>query len=86
VKLHTLLDVKISIPVFVHFTSASVHDIGWLDELIYETEGYYIMDFGYIDFERLSNIDKLMPFLLSELKISFSLPESHPIKSTSRQD
>jgi len=58
VKIHTLLDVKTSIPVFVHITAASVHDVHGLDELIYETGGYYIMDRGYIDFERLYNIDQ----------------------------
>jgi Transposase DDE domain/Domain of unknown function (DUF4372) len=58
VKLHTLLDVRTSIPVFVHITPASVHDVHGLDELIYETGGYYILDRGYIDFERLFNIDQ----------------------------
>jgi transposase len=68
VKLHTLLDVKTSIPVFVHFTPASVHDVRGLDELIYETGGYYIMDRGYIDFERLSNIDKHDAFFVIRAK------------------
>lgn len=58
VKLHTLLDVKTSIPVFVHITPASVHDVHGLDKLIYEIGGYYIIDCGYIDFERLSNVDQ----------------------------
>jgi Domain of unknown function (DUF4372)/Transposase DDE domain len=58
IKLHTLLDVKTSIPVFVHITPASIHDVKGLDELNYETGGYYILDRGYIDFERLWTIDK----------------------------
>lgn len=58
IKLHTLLDVKTSIPVFVHITPASTHDVKGLDELTYETGGYYILDRGYIDFERLWTIDK----------------------------
>ena len=58
IKLHTLLDVKTSIPVFVHLTPASTHDVKGLDELIYETGGYYILDRGYIDFDRLWTIDK----------------------------
>jgi hypothetical protein len=58
VKLHALVDVKTSIPVFVHITAASVHDVNGLDEIPYETGGYYIMDRGYVDFRRLSTIDQ----------------------------
>jgi len=58
VKIHTLLDVRTAIPVFVYITPASVHDVNGLDQLTYESGGYYIMDRGYIDFERLSIIDK----------------------------
>jgi IS4 transposase len=58
VKLHTLLDVRTSIPVFVHITPASVHDVNGLDFITYEPGGYYIMDRGYIDFDRMATIDK----------------------------
>jgi hypothetical protein len=58
VKLHALVDVRTSIPVFVHITAASVHDVNGLDEIPYETGGYYIMDRGYVDFKRLSIIDQ----------------------------
>ncbi len=68
VKIHTLLDVKTSIPVFVHITPASVHDVHGLDELDYEMGGYYIMDRGYIDYERLSNIDKHDAFFVIRAK------------------
>jgi len=68
VKMHTLLDIKTSIPAFVHITPASVHDVRGLDELIYESSGYYIMDRGYIDFERLSNIDHHDAFFVSRAK------------------
>ena len=44
VKGHTLPDVKTSIPVFLHVTSTDVHDVKGLDEPIYETGGYYIMN------------------------------------------
>jgi Domain of unknown function (DUF4372)/Transposase DDE domain len=68
VKLHTLLDVKTSIPVFVHVTAASVHDVKGMDELVYETGGYYIMDRGYLDFERLYNIDQHQAFFVTRAK------------------
>jgi Domain of unknown function (DUF4372)/Transposase DDE domain len=68
VKLHTLLDVKTSIPVFVYVTAASVHDVRGMDELVYETGGYYIMDRGYLDFERLYNIDQHQAFFVTRAK------------------
>ncbi|MEJ0080669.1 MAG: transposase [Puia sp.] len=58
VKLHALVDVRTSIPVFVLITAASVHDVNGLDEIPYETGGYYVMDRGYVDFKRLSTIDQ----------------------------
>jgi hypothetical protein len=58
IKIHTLLDVKTAIPVFVHITPASVHDVNGLDLISYETGGFYIMDRGYVDFKRLSIIDR----------------------------
>lgn len=53
IKLHTLYDIKIAIPTFVHITAGNVSDLYVLDILKYETGGYYILDKGYIDFERL---------------------------------
>lgn len=67
-KLHTLLDVKTAIPVFMYITPASVHDVNGLDQLTYETGGYYIMDRGYIDFERLSTIDQHKAFFVIRAK------------------
>lgn len=64
IKLHALLDVKTSIPVFMYVTPASVHDVNALDLLVYETGGYYIMDRGYIDFERLATIDQHNAFFV----------------------
>jgi Transposase DDE domain/Domain of unknown function (DUF4372) len=56
VKLHTLYDVKTSMPSFVHVTEASVHDVNVLDVLEYEPGGFYILDKGYVDFRRLYHI------------------------------
>jgi hypothetical protein len=58
VKLHTLMDIKTSIPVFVHISEGSKHDVNALDLLTFETGGYYVMDRGYIDFKRMSAINK----------------------------
>ena len=56
IKLHTLYDIKTSIPCFIHVSPASVNDINALDLLYYEPSGYYILDRGYIDYERLFRI------------------------------
>lgn len=72
IKMHTLLDVKTAIPVFMYFTPANLHDVNGLYELTYEIGGYYIMDRGYIDFERLSKIDKHEAFFVIRQKIIFN--------------
>ncbi len=64
IKVHTLFDVKTAIPVFIHVTPASTHDVKGLDILTYETGDYYILDRGYLDFERLYTIDQHDVFLL----------------------
>lgn len=64
IKIHTLLDVKTAIPVFVHITPASVHDVNGLDLISFETGGFYIMDRGYIDFKRLARIDRHEAFFV----------------------
>jgi hypothetical protein len=53
IKLHTLLDLRGSIPTFIQITDGSVHDLNILDELIPEPGSVYIMDRGYVDFARL---------------------------------
>jgi len=53
IKLHTLLDLRGSIPTFVHITSGKIHDVNILDELLPEPGAIYILDRGYLDFARL---------------------------------
>jgi hypothetical protein len=53
VKMHTLLDLRGSIPVFVDVTEGAVHDINVLDRMPVEPGSYYVMDKGYVDFHRL---------------------------------
>ncbi len=53
VKMHTLLDLRGSIPAFIRITHGKVHDVNILDEIVPETGAFYVMDRGYIDFERL---------------------------------
>ena len=53
VKLHTLMDLKGSIPCYIHITDGKVHDVNVLDHLVLEPGAYYVMDRGYLDFSRL---------------------------------
>jgi hypothetical protein len=53
VKLHTLLDLHGNIPTFIRITDGTVHDVNILDEILPEAGAFYVMDRGYIDFERL---------------------------------
>ena len=53
VKMHTLLDLHGSIPTFIRITDGKVHDVNILDEILPEAGAFYVMDRGYVDFERL---------------------------------
>jgi Domain of unknown function (DUF4372)/Transposase DDE domain len=53
VKMHTLLDLHGNIPTFIRVTSGDVHDVNILDEIVPEAGAFYVMDRGYIDFDRL---------------------------------
>lgn len=68
IKLHTLFDVKTNIPVFIHVTPASTHDVKGLDELAIEAGGYYVLDRGYVDFERLYTIHQRQAFFVTRAK------------------
>jgi len=53
VKMHTLLDLHGNIPTFISITSGNVHDVNILDEILPEAGAFYVMDRGYVDFQRL---------------------------------
>ena len=56
VKMHTLLDLRGNLPVYIHLTDASVHDVKALDNLCVEMGAIYLLDKGYVDFFRLFNL------------------------------
>ncbi len=68
VKLHTLIDLRGSIPCFVHVTDGKVHDVNALDALILDPGAFYIMDRGYIDFSRLFTINRGLAFFVTRAK------------------
>ena len=68
VKLHTLLDLRGNIPSFVSITDAKVHEVSILDELIVEPGSIYVMDRGYLDFQRLYNMHQRLSFFILRSK------------------
>lgn len=71
IKLHTLYDVRTSIPAFVHITEAGRHDVHGMDQLFYEAEGTYIFDRGYVDFGRLFRIEQSGAYFVIRAKRNF---------------
>ena len=68
IKLHTLYDVKTSIPSFLYITNASVHDVKIMDIIPYEKGSFYVADKGYIDFLRLYKIHTNGSFFVTRAK------------------
>ena len=68
VKLHTLLDLRGNIPTFVDITDGKVHDVNVLDILIPEVGAIYVMDRGYLDFERLYALNQAPAFFITRSK------------------
>jgi len=68
IKLHTLLDLRGNIPVFVRVTHGKVHDVKTLDVLIPEPGAFYIMDKAYTDFRRLYALTQGMAFFVIRAK------------------
>jgi hypothetical protein len=68
VKLHTLLDLRGNIPSLVIITNGKIHDVNILDLLRIEAGAFYIMDRGYVDFERLYMINQASAFFVTRIK------------------
>jgi len=68
IKIHTLLDLKTSIPTFVQITKASVHEVNVLGSLALEEGSFYVMDRGYLDTKRLYRIHLAKAFFIIRAK------------------
>ena len=68
VKLHTLLDLRGNIPTFIHISDGKLHDVNVLDILLPEPGAFYIMDRGYVDFERLFALNMAGAFFVIRAK------------------
>lgn len=84
VKMHALLDLHGNIPTFVYVTEGKMHDVNILDELLPEPGAFYVMDRGYIDFERLSLFTRGSAFFVVRTKENVLLQRrySRPVDKT----
>jgi len=68
VKMHTLLDLRGSIPVFIRVTTGDTHDVNILDHIVFQPGAYYVMDRGYLDYGRLHRIHLAGAFFVTRAK------------------
>lgn len=82
IKLHTLLDLRGSIPSFIHITDGKTHEVNVLDDLVIEPGAFYLMDRGYLDFARLHRIHETGAFFVTRSKSNtrFKRRYSHPVE------
>ncbi|MBD3328979.1 IS4 family transposase [Candidatus Dojkabacteria bacterium] len=68
IKLHTLYDVKTSIPTFLYISNAKVHDVNILDLIQFEAGSFYVVDKAYVDYRRLYRLHKQEAFFVTRAK------------------
>jgi len=85
VKLHTLMDLRGSIPTFIHISDGLLHEMNILDELMPEPGAFYVMDRGYIDFERLYRFHQASAFFVVRARsnLNFTRRYSAPVDRSS---
>jgi len=83
-KLHTLLDLRGNIPTFIHISDGKVHEVNILDQLLPEPGAFYIMDRGFLDFERLYRFHEAGSFFVTRGKLNLKVQRrySHPVDRT----
>ena len=72
VKMHTLLNLRGSIPEFVLVSDGKLHDVNVLDYMVPAPGAYYVMDRGYLDFARLYEIKNCQAFFVTRAKDNFT--------------
>jgi hypothetical protein len=82
IKLHTLLDLRGSIPTFISISNGKKADVRILDELVLEAGSFYVMDRGYVDFRRLYSFVLASAFFVTRSKsgLQFNRLESRPVE------
>jgi transposase len=81
IRLHTLLDLRGNIPTFIHISDGKLHEVSVLDLLLPEAGAFYIMDRGFLDFERLYRFHQAGSFFVTRAKSNTRLQRrySHPV-------
>lgn len=81
VKLHTLLDIRCEIPCFIYISDGKLHDVNVLDILEFEVDAFYVMDRGYLDWERHYRIHQAGSYFVIRAKknLSFERIYSHEV-------
>ena len=81
IKLHTQIDLTGSIPVFMQITDGSVHDVHFMDRMLFEAGSIYVFDRGYLDFSRLFKIERANAYFVIRAKsnMRFSRCKSRPV-------
>src|ERR1035437_1853332 len=81
VKLHTLLDLRGNIPTFIHISDGKMHEVNVLEQLLPEPGAFYIIDRGFIDFERLYRFHEAGSFFVTRGKSNLKAKRrySHPV-------
>jgi hypothetical protein len=84
IKLHTLLDLRGSIPTFISISQGKQADVRVLDELLLEPGAFYVMDRGYVDFQRLYGFVLAAAFFVTRSKshLQFNRLESRPVDAS----
>jgi hypothetical protein len=84
IKLHTLLDLRGSIPTFIHISDGKLHEVNTLDIVPLEAGAFYVMDRGYLDFARLYKISQACAFFVIRAKSNLKCRRvySHPVDKT----
>lgn len=85
VKIHTQLDLRGAIPTLIHVSDGKMHDVIWLDQLVFEPGAVYIFDRGYVDFKRLCKIHQSRAFFVTRAKsnMQFYRCHSNPVEEGS---
>ena len=81
VKLHTRLDLRGAIPSFIHISDGKLHDVHALDLLLPEPGAVYVMDRGYLDFERLFTLHQAGAFFVTRAKSNADMRRIYSIPS-----
>jgi len=81
IKMHTLFDIRASVPTLAIITQGKVHDVNILDDMIFEPGSIYVVDRGYLDFTRLHRIHQSSAFFITRAKKNFRFNRicSHPV-------